>query len=103
MTLIAQTRARIFGTANSWSLTPQPRDSSEGRDCAVELEIHGDAKNGYHLVMAPEGFFTADSWHQSLDEAIASAHELFDVTAREWAESGAQKSPNKSLERTREG
>jgi hypothetical protein len=53
--------------------------------------------------MAPEGFFTADSWHQSLDEAFASAHELFDLTAREWAESAAQKSPNKSFERTREG
>jgi hypothetical protein len=101
--LIASTRARIFGTASSWSLTPQPGYSSEGRDCSVELEIQGDPKNGYHLVMAPEGFFTADSWHQSLDEALASAHELFDVIASEWTESAAQKSPNRSLERTREG
>jgi hypothetical protein len=51
--------------------------------------------------MAPEGFFTADSWHHSLDEAFASAHELFDVIASEWTESDAQKSPNKSFERTR--
>ena len=103
MTLIASTRARVFGTANSWSLTPQRGYSSEGRDCAVKLEIQGDVKSGYHLVIAPEGFFTADSWHQSLDEAFASAHELFEVTARQWAESTAQKSPNNSLERTREG
>jgi hypothetical protein len=103
VTLIAHARARIFGTANSWSLTRQPGYSSEGRDCAVELEIRGDAKSGYHLIMAPEGFFTADSWHHSLEEAFASAHELFDVTASEWAESTAQKSPNKSFERTREG
>jgi hypothetical protein len=103
MTLIAHTRARIFGNATSWSLSPQPGYSSEGSDCAVQLEIQDDAERGYHLVMAPEGFFTADSWHQSLDEAFASAHQLFDLTAREWAESAAQKSPNKSFERTREG
>ena len=100
MTLFASTRARIFGTANSWGLTPQPGYASEGRDCAIGLEIQGDPKSGYHLVMAPEGFFTADSWHQSLDEALASARELFDVTASEWTESTAQKSPNKSFERT---
>jgi hypothetical protein len=103
VTLTASTRALIFGTANSWSLAQQPGHSREGRDCAVKLEIQGDGKNGYHLVMAPEGFFTADSWHQSLDEAFASAHELFDVSAHQWAESTAQKSPNKSFERTREG
>lgn len=70
--------------------------------CNIRLEIEGDAINGYHLVKSPEGFFTADNWYQTLDEALASALAVFGVAARDWKESTAQDSPNTSLERTRE-
>lgn len=102
MALVAQTRARIFGTANSWSLTAHAGYAPEGRECGVNLKIAGDAKNGYHLVISPDGFFTADNWYQTLDEALASALELFDVAADNWwKESTAQDSPNTLLERAR--
>lgn len=75
----------------------------EGCVCNIRLEIEGDAINGYHLVKSPEGFFTADNWYQTFDEALASALAVFGVAARDWKESTAQDSPNTSLERTREG
>jgi hypothetical protein len=103
MSLVAHTRARIFGTTDSWSLTAHPGSGPEGRDCSVRLEISGDARNGYHLAMSPEGFFTADSWYISQEEALASASELFKVAACAWKETAAQGSPDTSLERAREG
>jgi hypothetical protein len=50
----------------------------------VELEIQGDPKNGYHLVMSPEGCFTADSWHATLEDALADALGLFGVPIDGW-------------------
>ena len=82
--IIAKTKVQIFGTKNSWSLTPQPGMSASGKLNNISLEIQGDAKNGYHLVMSPEGFFTADYWYESKDDAIQNALELFGVAANEW-------------------
>jgi hypothetical protein len=84
MTLRAHTTARVYGTTNSWSLTPHRGYASEGRDCEVDLEIQGNEEQGYHLVMSPAGFFTADSWYKSQDDALAAALELFGVTREEW-------------------
>lgn len=57
---------------------------AKGTFCDVELEIRGDDRNGYHLVMTPEGFFTADSWHETQRDAMQAAHDCFGVITKEW-------------------
>lgn len=82
--MTAHTKCRVFGTRDSWSLAPH-RGFAEGRECEVDLEIEGDEKNGYHLVMSPAGFFTADAWYESKDEALTAASELFGVAPGKWS------------------
>jgi hypothetical protein len=74
----------IWGTSNAWSLEPQKGLSEASTESRTELEIQGDEKNGYNLVMSPEGFFSADYWYKTKEEAIESAEELFNVTRSEW-------------------
>jgi len=54
--------------------------------CLVRLEIQGDETTGFHLVMAPEGFFTADTWHETKTEALEEAKKLFGVDPSIWTE-----------------
>jgi len=84
--LSAQIRAVIFGTRNHWSLSWHPGFEMAGTECNVRLEIQGDEKDGYNLVKSPEGFFTADDWHMTIDEARKSAHESFGVEVLQWFE-----------------
>ena len=86
MVLNAKTRAMIFGEPpEAWSLNPDSYPETDGIECTVALSIEGDENNGYHLIMSPEGFFTADNWYQSLEEAQKAAHEQFDVNSDAWA------------------
>jgi hypothetical protein len=85
MTLVAHAKSRVWGTRNSWSLAPHRSFEGDGCECEVDLEIQGDEKNGYHLVMAPAGFFTADRWYETQDNALAAASELFGVGPENWA------------------
>jgi hypothetical protein len=85
MKLIANTTATIYGTTNSWSLAPQSEQSTEGCNCDVGLEIQGDEEQGFHLVMSPVGFLTADNWYKSMDEAAAAASELFEIAQDKWS------------------
>lgn len=85
ITLSAKKVVKIWGTVNAWSLASESNASEPSTECETCLEIQGDDKNGYHLVMSPEGFFTADYWFKTKEEAIESAEELFGVTAREWS------------------
>jgi len=84
--IVAKATARIWGTRNAWSLSA----FADGRDCSCEcevsLEIQGDAKNGYHLVQSPDGFFAADSHHETKEDALETAEELFGVCRHEWSE-----------------
>ena len=91
LSIFAITKARIWGTTNAWSLTQFAGSDQLNCECIVELEIQGDDRNGYNLVMSPTGFFTADSWHQTKDDALLSALELFGVAQDEWTIS---RSPN---------
>jgi hypothetical protein len=84
--IVAKVSARIVGSRNDWSLGT---DGFDGRavkttECEVLLEIQGTKRNGYNLVMAPKGFFTADSWFKTKQEALESAEELFGVAADGW-------------------
>jgi len=85
ITITAITKVRIWGTKNCWSLSPDAYNNSHGTDCSVELEIQGDDRNGYHLVMSPSGFFTADNWYETQQDAIDDAIELFGVHADQWS------------------
>ena len=86
MVLNARTRAMIFGKpSDAWSLNPDSYPDSDGIECAVSLSIEGDEKNGYHLIKSPEGFFAADDWYQTLDEAKIAAHDQFGITSDAWA------------------
>ena len=78
--------ATICGTKNAWSLESDP-PSVPRTETAVDLEIQGSPKNGYHLVMSPEGFFTADNWYATLEEAFADGLRLFSVSREAWRES----------------
>jgi hypothetical protein len=50
----------------------------------MRLFIEGDSDTGFHLVKAPEGFFTADDWFATRYEAISAAKRMFGVEEREW-------------------
>lgn len=83
----AKTKVRIWGTKNAWSLDPNSEADSPGTLCDVSLEIQGDQRNGYHLVMSPSGFFTGDHWYETKKDALDDAKELFGVDQSDWVES----------------
>ncbi|ADB17722.1 hypothetical protein Psta_3058 [Pirellula staleyi DSM 6068] len=79
------TRARVWGTENAWSLSPVQTADEPNQLCDIELEIQGDDQNGYHLVMSPRGFFPADTWHQTKQDALDTARELLGVLPEVWS------------------
>jgi hypothetical protein len=81
---MAFAEARVWGSADCWSLTPG-RLAGEGRVCRIRLQIQGDAGSGFHLVVEPMGFFAADSWHTTEAEAIAAARSRFGVGTEAWS------------------
>jgi hypothetical protein len=75
----------ICGSGNAWKVA-EPSDPPAGvQEREVVLEIQGDAANGYHLVMSPAGCFSADTWHESAEDAKAAAAEVFGVAPDGWA------------------
>ena len=74
----------ISGNANAWKVAEESDPVSTIEERAVSLEIRGDATNGFHLIVSPSGCFTADSWHETIDDAIDTAHRLFDVRPDAW-------------------
>jgi hypothetical protein len=49
------------------------------------LEIGSDGEGGYYLLsQAADGGTRADTWHESVDEAIAQAREQFGIRADAW-------------------
>lgn len=82
--LQAEVEAVIFGSHDAWSLEWQRGFAREGKRCRVQLEIQGDDNTGYNLIQRPDGFFTADTWHPTLDEAKRAATELFAVVSGVW-------------------
>ena len=83
----AKTKVSVWGTKNAWSLAPTSETGSLGTLCDVSVEIQGDQRNGYHLVMSPSGFFTADHWYETKTDALDAAKELFGVDHNDWVES----------------
>jgi hypothetical protein len=74
----------ISGAGNAWNVA-QPSDTAASvRERIVLLEISGDDRDGYHLIMSPEGCFTADTWHECKDDALDTAERLFNVRPDDW-------------------
>lgn len=86
ISIVAQARTLIWGTRNSWSLSPHSGSERPGKECLFALEIQGNDHDGYHLVMSPDGFFTADHWYATKQDAIDDAQTLFGLTPNEWSE-----------------
>ena len=77
----------IHGTHDCWKVATQADSASLTQDRLVTLEIQGDPKAGYHLIMTPEGCFTADSWHPTIDDAMDAAYRIFGVLRGSWTNS----------------
>jgi hypothetical protein len=75
--------APICGSGDLWKVA-EPSDSGPIAQRAVSLTIEGDERGGYHLVMSPEGCFTADTWHASKSDALESAEQLFGIPHSAW-------------------
>lgn len=83
--IYATTTTLIWGTTNAWSAEQTGGPDQTSIRCAVKLEIQCD-RHGCSLVMSPSGFFTADSWHPTKEDAIDAAREIFGVPATAWSD-----------------
>ena len=81
--LRTQTTVQICGTKNAWSIESD-NPNVPRTEALMDLEIQGSDGTGYHLVMSPDGFFTADCWYENIDEAFDAGHELFSVSKEQW-------------------
>lgn len=75
----------IRGSGNAWKVAEPSDPPASVQERVVTLEIQGNAADGYHLVMSPAGCFTADTWHESVEDAKDTAAEVFGVLPDEWA------------------
>ena len=89
---IPNRRLTIAGHPNSgWS------GADEGTPGSFELEfefqVTDDGAGSYLLVYASQdGRFAADTWHETLEEAIAAAQEQFGIEPKEWSKMDEQSS-----------
>ena len=86
MSIYAKAKVLIRGTRDAWSLTQGPETSDTGQFCDVSLEIEGNDRDGYYLVMIPSGFFPADYWYETEQETLDNAEELFEIKQNKWDE-----------------
>jgi len=73
------------GWGNAWGVAKPSDPPGRVEDRVVTLEIQGNAADGYHLIISPAGCFTADTWHESVEDAKATAAEAFGVLPHEWS------------------
>jgi hypothetical protein len=83
--MLARVATQICGTSNAWKVAELSDSPALVQERMVTLEIRGDRKDGYHLIMSPSGCFTADSWHSTIDDALDTAERLFDVRRDAWS------------------
>jgi hypothetical protein len=74
----------ICGTANAWKVAEPSDPPANVQKRAVALEIQGNVRDGFHLVMSPAGCFTADTWHETVEGAKDTALQLFGVSLGDW-------------------
>ena len=80
----AVTVVLICGTPNAWKVAEPSDPPAPVQEREVTLEIIGNARDGYHLLMSPTGCFTADTWHETVEDAKDTAHRIFGVPSDGW-------------------
>src|SRR5437870_2048894 len=91
---IARRRVRIAGHPHSGWSAAEVNDPH-----AVELDfcfdITDDGNGNYLLVYSSlDRQYAADSWHETIAEAVACAHETFGIESTEWSQPSNSKSRN---------
>jgi hypothetical protein len=79
----------ICGSGDCWKVATESDPTEAVEQRTVVLEINGDAQDGFHLNMSPEGCFTADTWHETQEDARQAALRLFGVPLHAWTACGA--------------
>jgi len=74
----------VYGVANGWSCSAE--HGVRMTSCEVEFCIQGDGGRGFVFVMMPSGFFAADSWCASLEDALETGED-FGVPRSAWVPS----------------
>jgi hypothetical protein len=74
----------VRGTSNAWKVAEPSDPPAPVHEREVALEIQGNPRDGYHLLMSPTGYFTADTWHQTVEDAKDAAHRWFGVPPEAW-------------------
>ena len=82
--LTAKVRAQVWGKKNTWSLSPDSEGRWPSQECDIELQIIGDGGSGHILVISPTGFFTADHWYKTKEDALRDAEKVFGIRSDEW-------------------
>lgn len=81
--LIYQTQTKNYGSPKAWSLANQS-SYKPCTLCKVEIEIEGNPKRGFSLLISPDGFSTADYWFETLEEALECGINLVGASISEW-------------------
>lgn len=81
---IARRAVRILGHPNSgWS--PADLDDDNALELEFRFEITDDGNKNFLLVyQSLDGRYAADSWHETIEEALACAEESFGIAPSEW-------------------
>jgi len=81
---IARRLVRILGHPNSgWS--PADVDDDNATELEFLFEITDDGSKNYLLVYRSlDGRYAADSWHETMEEALVCAEESYGITRSEW-------------------
>ncbi len=83
--MIARARVKICTSGrDSWKVAEETDPTEHVHELDVDLEIQGNKSSGYHLVMSPDGCFTADTWHESKEDALETASAMFGVAVGNW-------------------
>jgi hypothetical protein len=82
---IPRRTVRIAGEPNSGWSGADPDDLN-----AVEVEfsfkVTSDGNRNYLLIyQSIDGMYAADTWHESVEEALASARDSFGIEEDEWS------------------
>jgi hypothetical protein len=76
-------RPRKGRTYSPWGIGDA--SSPSAMPMAFELDIAGDGAGGYHLVFySMDRVYSADTWHETLEDAYATAEEAFGIRRDEW-------------------
>jgi len=79
--------ARIRTLKGGWKVADDDDEANYPQyvsEREVELVIEGNPKSGYHLVMTPDGCFTADAHYSTVEDALGDAQEVFGVLPEDW-------------------